>query len=194
MVENVPFELRQVFVDMGTMVVIGHSFIDREQVVVRKSLLFRNVGNHVLPEAVNPQIQPEAHDVLDFLPHLRIIHIQIGLLHRKEMEIIFAANLIVSPRLALKIGVPVVGQLPVLPCRTPDVVVRIGVNTAAALLEPFMLIAGVVHHQIHDHLHAPGMGALQHFFKGFHTAEFRGNIPVIGNIVAAVRSRGGVDG
>ena len=57
-----------------------------------------------------------------------------------------------------------------------------------------MLVAGVVHHQIHDNFHVPGMGALQHLFEGLHAAKFRRDVPVIGDVVAAVRPGGGVDG
>ena len=176
------------------MVVVGHSLVDGEDVVVRQALLFGNVGDHVLPEAVHPQFQPEAHDVLDFLPDFGVIHIQVGLLDGKQVEVVFSPDFIVSPGLALKIGVPVIGELPVFARRTPDVVIGIRLNPAAAFLEPFVLITGVVHDQVHDYLHTSGMGTIQHLTECLHAAEFRGNVPIIGDVVAAVRPRRGVDG
>ena len=57
-----------------------------------------------------------------------------------------------------------------------------------------MLIAGVIDHQIHNDLHIPGMGTLQNGFESFHTAKLGSDIHVIGNIVAAIRTGGGIDG
>ena len=57
-----------------------------------------------------------------------------------------------------------------------------------------MLVAGVVDDQIHHQLHAAVMYALQHLFEGLHAAEFRGDIHVIGDVIAAVRAGGGVNG
>ena len=110
------------------------------------------------------------------------------------MQIVFPPDLIPGPGLALEVAVPVVGQAAAGFGRPPDVVVGIGLDAAAALLEPVMLVAGVVDHQIHDHLHAPPVGAVQHLPEGLHAAEFRGHIHIIGNIVAAVRPGGGIDG
>ena len=56
-----------------------------------------------------------------------------------------------------------------------------------------MLIAGVVHHQVHDDLHAPLVGPIQNFFEGLHAAEFRGDVHVVRDVVAPVGAGGGVD-
>ena len=176
------------------MVVAGKSFAGRHQVVVGKTFLFGDVGDDVLPEAVHPQVQPEAQNPLHFLPHLRVIHVQVRLLHGEQVQVVFAANLVERPGFSLKEGVPIVGELPAGLPGTPEVVVGVGVDALTAFLEPFMLVAGVVHHKIHDDLHVPGMGALQHLLECLHAAEFRRDVPVIGDVVAAVRPGGGVDG
>ena len=176
------------------MVVAGKSFAGRHQVIVRQPLLFGDVGDHVLPEAVHAHVQPKAENALHFLPHLGVVHVQVWLLHGEQVQVVFPPDLVKRPGFALKEGVPVVGELPAGLSGTPDVVVGVRVDAPAAFLEPFMLVAGVVHHKIHDDLHVPGVSALQHLFKRLHAAEFRRDVPVIGNIVAAVRPGGGVDG
>ena len=84
-IQHVALELVQVFVDAGAMVVAGKSFAGRHQVVVRQTFLFGDVGDHVLPEAVHPHVQPEAQNPLHFLPHPGVVHIQVGLLHGEQV-------------------------------------------------------------------------------------------------------------
>ena len=91
-------------------------------------------------------------------------------------------------------GVPVVGQLAVIPQRAPDIIIRIGIDSAAALLKPFVFVTGVVDHQIHDHLHSPVMGFPQAGLKGLHAAELGINVHVVRNIIAAIRSGGWIQG
>ena len=57
-----------------------------------------------------------------------------------------------------------------------------------------MLITGVIHHQIHNQLHSPVMAPLQHLPECLHATKLGVNIHIIGNIIAAVRSRRGVNG
>ena len=194
MIQHVVLELVQVFVDAGAVIVVWHPLAGRHQVVVRQTFLFGDVGDDVLPEAVHPHVQPEAQNPLHFLPHLRVIHVQVRLLHGEQVQVVFAANLVECPGLSLKEGVPIVGELPAGLSGTPDIIIGVGVDALTAFLEPFMLVAGVVHHKIHDDLHVPGVSALQHLLECRHAAEFRRDVPVIGNIVAAVRPGGGVDG
>ena len=193
-IQHVVLELVQVFVDAGAVIVVWHPLAGRHQVIVGQTFLFGDVGDDVLPEAVHPHVQPEAQNLLHFLPHLGVVHIQVGLLHGEQVQVVFPPNLVKRPGFPLKEGVPVVGELPAGLSGTPDVVVGVGVDAPAAFLEPFMLVAGVVHHEIHNDLHVPGVSALQHFFECLHAAEFRRDVPVIGNIVAAVRPGGWVDG
>ena len=61
-------------------------------------------------------------------------------------------------------------------------------------MEAFMLVTGVIDHQIHDDLHVPFMGTVQHLFEGLHAAEFRSDVHIVGDVIAAVGTGGGVDG
>ena len=55
MVQNVPLELCQILVDVRAVVILGHTLVDGEQMVIGQSLGFGDVGDHVLPEAVHAQ-------------------------------------------------------------------------------------------------------------------------------------------
>ena len=61
-----------------------------------------------------------------------------------------------------------------------------------ALLEPEVLIGTVVHNQIHEHPHAHAVGAFQHFLKNVQITEIRVDVFVIGDVVAIIGVRGGI--
>ena len=191
-IQHVPLELLQILMDPRAVVIVADAPGGRHQPVIRQTVLLGDEGDHILPEAVHPQIQPEPQDVLYLLPHQRVIHVQIRLLHGEQVQIVLLPQLVPLPRLPLEHAVPVVGQVAAGLLLPPDVVVGIGRDAAAGLLEPLVLVAGVVHHQIHNDLHAPLMGALQHLFEPIHAAELRRDVPVIGDIVPAVRPRRGI--
>ena len=193
-VEHVTLELGEVFMDMWAVVIAGHALIDGEEVVIGQALFFGDVGDDILAEAVHPHVQPKAEDFLHLLADEGIIHVEVGLLHGEEVEVILPTHFIECPRLALKIAVPVVGELPIFTGAPPNVVVGVGFDALAALLKPVMLVAGVVHHQVHHQFHPPLMAALQHFLEGLHAAELGVDVHIIGDVVAAVCPGGGVDG
>ena len=193
-VEHIPLELGEVFVDVRAVVIAGHALIDGEEVVIGQALFFGDVGDDILTEAVHPHVQPKAEDFLHLLADEGVVHVEVGLLHGEEVKVILPTHFIICPRLALKIAVPVVGELAIFTGAPPNVVVGVGLDTLAALLKPLMFIAGVVHHQVHHQFHPPLMAALQHFFKGLHAAELGVNVHIVGDVVAAVCPGGGVDG
>jgi len=135
-------------------------------VIVRQAGSFGDKGYHVLTEAVHAHIQPETQDLFYLLPHQRVIHIQVRLFYGEGVHIVFAPHLIPLPDLSLEHAVPVVWQAAVGLGGTPDVIVGVGLCSAAAFLKPLMLVAGVINHQIHYHLHAPAVGSGKHFFEG----------------------------
>lgn len=113
-------------------------------------------------EARRPPPHPEVHHVPDGGAHVGVLPVQVRLLGREEPEVELARPLVVVPgRVGLAQDLrPVVGGLgrPVLvgaPRRLPDVPVALGATPAApALAEPRVLVAGVVHDQVHHQLHA----------------------------------------
>ena len=95
--------------NVRAVVIVGHTLVNGEKVVVGKAFLFGNVGDHVFPETVHTHIQPESQDLLNFLTDEGVVHIQIRLLYCKQMQVVFATYFIIGPCFSFKIGVPVVG-------------------------------------------------------------------------------------
>ena len=113
------------------------------------------------------------------------------------MEIIFVDFGHILPRTAFKGRKPVVGRLfAVLTLAfSPEIVVVIRiVFTLFALLEPLVLIGGVIYNKVHYDFKTSFVSLVENLFEGFKSAVFLGNVLVVGNVIAVVRKRGGVDG
>ena len=192
--QNIPAEFRQIVMDMRTVIVFQDPLAGGHEMVVRKTFLLGDEGDDVLPESVHAQIQPEFQDLLYFLTDQRVVHVQVRLLDGEQMEIVFPTGLVPGPGLSLKVGVPVVGERAVRFCRSPDVVIRIGIDALPALPEPLMLITGVIDHEIHDDLHVPCVGTVQNFLEGVHATIFPGDVHVIGDVITHVGVGGRVQG
>ena len=194
MIQHITLEFMQILVDMGTVVIERQTLGSGHQVIVRQTFLLGNEGDDVLTETIHAHIQPELQDLLDLFTNQRIVHIQVGLLDGEDVQIIFLTDFVPCPCLAFEHGIPVVGQTAVFFGRAPDVIIGVRIDPLAALLEPFMLVTGVVDHQIHQHLHATRMSAVQHLTECLHAAEFRRNVHIVRDIIAAVSAGGRVDG
>ena len=155
-----------------------------------------DIGDHILTESVDAHVQPEAHDVLDLFTYGWIAPVQVRLLFGEEMEIVLVQILVVFPGAALQDAGPVVRRLAAAfgRCAVPPVIVIvIGIILPfKTLLEPEVLVGAVIHHQVHKHPHTHAVGTFQYFLKSFQTAEIRVDVFVIGDIVAIVGVRGGI--
>ncbi|GLW13671.1 hypothetical protein Stsp01_04140 [Streptomyces sp. NBRC 13847] len=138
------------------------------------------------PEAVHPQVEPEAHDGLELGVHLRVVPVQIGLFGGEEMEVPVAA-LGAGPGWAAEDRLPVVGRefAAGAPARAEDVALpgEFGVQ------EPRVPVGGVVRHDVDDHPQAQLMGAAQQCGGVVEGAEERVDGAVVGDVVAAVGLR-----
>ena len=177
-----------------SVIIEAHTLIYREKVIVRKSFLFGNKGDHVLTEAVYTHIKPKPEYSFDFFPDEGIVHIQIGLLDGEQVQIIFPTHLIPLPGRSFKIALPVIRELSVRLCGPPDIVIRVGRDPLTALLKPFVLIAGMIDHEIHQQLHSAAVQAFKDSLEGLHTAERRIDIHIIRNIISAICSGRGING
>ena len=102
-------ELLQVSVQIGTVLIKGEAVDDRHKgQTVRKPGILGDKIDDILPESVHAQVQPEAHDALYFFAHPGVIHIQIRLLARENMQVILPPLLVVLPGQSLKLAEPVV--------------------------------------------------------------------------------------
>lgn len=71
--------------------------------------------------------------------------------------------------------------------RTPEVPISFGVVFAAAtLLKPFVLIAGMVDHEVKNKLHSPFMACLYQLFNILNCSVRRENSLIVRDVVAHV--------
>ena len=99
------------------------------------------------------------------------------------MKIIFVNIRIILPCSAFKGGKPVVRRLIALTLAPYVVIVIRVINALCALLEPFVLIGGMIDNEIHKNSHSPLMRSLKNFLEIVKGAELGIDISVIGNIV-----------
>ena len=163
------------------------------RVGVRQPLGLGDEGDDVLAEAVHAHVQPELHDALDLLAHLRVIHVEVGLLFGEQVQIVFVQPLVVFPCAALEHARPVVRRTSFAAhglARPPYIIVVIGVILAlAALDEPLVLVAGMVDDEIHEHAHTALVRAVKHLTEYAEVSVLRVYVHIVGNIVAEVRVR-----
>ncbi len=73
----------------------------------RASEGYRHV-HHIHSEPVNPLFKPKAHGaVIDGLPRLLILPVQVRLLFSKQMQVILPSMLVILPGLSRKVAPPV---------------------------------------------------------------------------------------
>ena len=182
-------EFAEVFVKMRSAFIMLHAAGRGYRKAVGQTLFFRDESDNVLSEAVNAHVEPETDDILYFLAHLGVIHIEVGLLLAEKVQIPLVEVFIIFPAGAGKGGEPVVGRFLAawLPALAPEIVVMIRIITALfALLKPLVLIGGVVDDEIHNNLQPTLMGGgkqLLEFVKG---AVFGVDIPVIRYVIPEI--------
>ena len=158
---------------------------------------FGDIGYHVLAEAVHAHVQPEAHDVLDLLPHGGLAVVEVGLLFGEGVQVVLPALRVVLPGPALEEAVPVVGRqhgagAGLFP-RPPEVIFAVGAVRVPAGLKPGVLVAGVVHDKVHEHAHTALVRPVEHLFEYVEVPVFGVYAPVVRHVVAEVGVGRGVE-
>lgn len=127
-------------------------------------------------------------------PQGGVVPVQVRLFDGKLVEIILPHLGHPGPGRAAKGGPHLVGRR-ALHAVAPDVIVVVGVVSALfCLLEPAVLVRGVVQHQIHDDADVVFFGFGDEVVHVGQRAEHGVNIAVVGNVVAVVILRAAVDG
>ena len=124
--------------------------------------------------------------------------IEVGLLLGEDVEVILPALGVELPGAALEEAVPVVGRLHPAraraPARPPEVVVPVRTVDVTALLEPLVLVGGVVHHEVHEHAHPALVRAVEDLLEDLEVAVLGVYVLVIRHVVAEVGVGRGVEG
>ena len=164
------------------------------QVLAVRALALVQVRHRVQPEAVDAEVQPEPQHLQHRVLHQRVLVVEVGLVGEEPVPVVLAADLVVGPVGPLGVdeddpgvGVLVVGV-------GPDVeVAERAVRVAAGGLEPRVLVAGVVHDQVGDDPDAALVRLLDQLDEVADGAELGQDRGEVGDVVAAVLQRRGVD-
>ena len=170
---------------------------------VRQRRVLADHVDDVHPEPVHAPVQPPPHHGVDGLADLGVLPVQVGLLGGEDVQVVLAGALVPGPGRAGEVGLPVGGFGARRARRlrddagagvTPPVPVPLGVVAAGPRLrEPRVLVGGVVHHQVHDQLHAAGVQLGDELVQVGQRAEQRVDVLVVADVVAVVVHRRGVD-
>ena len=142
------------------------------------------------PESGKPQLQPESHDPGHLVAHRRVGHVEVGLVLVEPVQVVLAGLVVTGPEALLLVGEDDalfgVGWRLV----APDVPVPLGRLAAAArLLEPRVLVRGVVDDQVCDHAHAAVVRGADELHEVAERAEPRVDVVEVDDVVAVVAVR-----
>ena len=177
----------QVVVQVRPERVVGEHVRVLAEVDLRKRRVFCDVWNRIQPESIDPLVEPETQNVVDFGPHLGVLPVEVGLLPGEVVQVVGPRGGVVAPGIALLVEMALAVGRVALFLRPPEVVVVVGVfPRGAGLAEPGMLVAGVVQHQVEEKTHASCVCFFQEPVEILHRTEVGHDLPVIADVVAVV--------
>ena len=177
----------QVVVQVRPERVVGEHVRVLAEVDLRKRRVFCNVWNRIQPESIDPLVEPETQNVVDFGPHLGILPVEVGLLPGEVVQVVGPRGGVVAPGIALLVEMALAVGRTALLLGPPEVVVVVGVfPRGAGLAEPGMLVAGVIQHQVEEETHASCVCFVQEPVEILHRAEIGHDLPVVADVVAVV--------
>jgi hypothetical protein len=145
------------------------------------------VRHRVEPEAVEPDVEPEADHVEHGRLDVLVAVVEVGLVGEEAVPVVLLAGGVVGPVRLLGVDEDDAGFGPPVVVVVPHVPVGLGVGaTRPALLEPRVLIAGVVHHHVGDDLDASAVGFLDEGGGVGQVAVLGQHAEEVGYVVAAV--------
>ena len=143
--------------------------------------------DHIHPEAVDAAVQPPVHHRVDGLAHLRVLPVEVGLLLREQVQVVLIGARIERPGWAAEGAAPTVRRAAVSLGLAPPVPVPLWTGQRRLrLLEPGVLVAGVVHHEVHHDFQAALVGLGQQQVELRQVAEDRFDVLVVADVVTVV--------
>ena len=150
------------------------------------------LGEHVddvHAEAVDPAVEPPAHHRVDRLADLRVLPVEVGHRAREQVQVVLAGGLVELPRRAGEVRAPVVGR-----ARASQYQSRFGLSRLERdSTNHGVLRGGVVDHEVHHELHPALVDRREQAVEVRERAERRLDVLVVGDVVAVVLLRRGVD-
>jgi hypothetical protein len=126
---------------------------------IRKRSVLADKVDDIKAESIDPAIEPKSHDIVYSCANSWVFPIEVGLFFTESVEVIFACGFVPLPCASLEVTGPIVWRLSVtfgvVLRRLPEIPVAVRIVLGLArLLEPLVLVTGVVHHKIQYELHA----------------------------------------
>lgn len=181
---------------------VGIAFLTHGQIVqlgtvlagqlARQVRALGNQRNHIHAEAVNAAVKPPVHHVVYRAAHSRIFPVEVRLLLRELMQVVFATLRAVLPSGATEIRPPLIGLGTGLAGRgartrrAPPVPVGVLIILVFGRFKPGVFIGSVIDNKIHHDLEPALVGLGQQLIHVVECAEQRINVLIVGNIVAIV--------
>jgi len=190
-VMNLREVVRVFMLDLG----IAVRILPRQNGIVTQFGILKKAGDGVNPKASHATVKPEAHRVIHGLADLRIAPIEIGLFLVEIMVVVLIRCGIKGPCGMAEPGKPIIRGTARALSIAPDIPVTLRIRAGrAGLLEPGMLIRGVVGNVIQDDTNASFLCfADQTIEVGERPVEgIDGG--VIRNVVAKIHQGRGIDG
>ncbi len=201
--EHLAVHLRQELVDPRA-AQIGRRAVAQGGAGQRGAVVQVPVGSDVLgdhvddvhPEAVDPAVEPPPHHRVHRLPDLGVLPVEVGLLAVEQVQVVLAAGLVERPCRAGEERLPVgrlrarvAGGHPAARWPPPVPVALRGRARRPALVEPRVLVAGVVDHQVHEQLHPARVQLGDQLVELRQRPEQRVDVLVVADVVAVVGLR-----
>jgi hypothetical protein len=173
---------------------LGQEVVGLGVVLAVVALLLVEVGDRVEPEPVDAHVHPEPDDVEHGLVHRGVLEVEIWLMGEEPVPEELPSDRVEGPVRHLgvdeddaRVGVRLVGV-------GPDVeVTERPLGVGARRLEPRVLVARVVHHEVSDDADAPGMRLRHELLEVGQGSELGQHRGVVGDVVATVAQRRGIE-
>src|SRR3954447_3877859 len=161
---------------------------------IQRRLLLEHERQRVDAEAGNAQLQPVAHDAAQLLAHVRVFHVQVGLVVIEAVVVPLARLRVARPGVALHAredGARSPVRRP--PLRPPLPVPGGRVAALARSAKPGMPVGGVVGDEVDDHADAAAVRLAHELDEVPRRAEPGGDVVVVADVVAVVAQRAGLE-
>ena len=167
----------------------------REVLAVR-SFALDQVRNGVEPESVHAEIEPEPHRPEHRREHARIVEVEIRLVRIEPMPEIRLGHRIEAPVRFFRVGEddPRIGVAAVVVGPDIEPAPRRSRLGAARALEPGVLVGGMVDYKLRDHPKTARVRRGDEPAHVLHRAVFGMHGAVVGDVVAVVAPRRGIEG
>ena len=165
------------------------------QVLVVGALALHEIGDRVQPEAVYPHVEPHAHHLQDLGEHAGIVEVEVRLVMVEAMPVIGLGDRVPGPVRLLGVEEDDARLGKLLVRVAPDVEVAGGRSRLRAprLLEPGVLVGGMVDDEFGDDAQAAAVGFRDESLEIPHRSVARIDRAVVGDVVAVVAQRRGVE-